>query len=99
MSYTIQDIQEIAVPIVKKYGVKSLSLFGSYARGEATDDSDLDFFIDKGDLRGLFQYFSLVNDLENSFNCHVDLITTGINDEHFLNKIHKDEVVLYERRG
>lgn len=99
MSYTIQDIQEIAVPIVKKYGVKSLSLFGSYARGEATDDSDLDFFIDKDDLRGLFQYFSLVNDLENSFNCHVDLITTGINDEHFLNKIHKDEIVLYERRG
>lgn len=98
MNYTIQDIQKIAVPIVKKYGVKSLSLFGSYARGEATSDSDLDFFIDKGDLRGLFQYFSLVNDLENSFNCHVDLITSGIGDEHLLDEIHRDEVVLYERK-
>lgn len=98
MSYSIEEIKRIAVPIVKRYGVKKLSLFGSYARNEAKKDSDLDFFIDKGDLRGLFKYYSLVNELENSFNCHVDLITTGINDPFFLKNIHKEEVVLYERR-
>lgn len=97
MRYTLEDIRKIAIPIFKKYGVKSLTIFGSYARNEAKEDSDLDFFIDKGDLRGLFQYYSLVNELEDSFKCHVDLITTGIDDKDFLEKIHKDGVLLYER--
>ena len=97
MRYTLEDIRKIAIPIFKKYGVKSLTIFGSYARNEAKEDSDLDFFIDKGDLRGLFQYYSLVNELEDSFKCHVDLITTGIDDKDFLEKIHKYGVLLYER--
>ena len=37
------------------YGIKSMSLCGSYARGEADDDSDVDLLIDKGDLQGLIQ--------------------------------------------
>lgn len=86
-----------SVPIVKKYGVKSLSLFGSYARNEADDNSDLDFFMDKGDLKGLFKYYSLIEELESSFNCHVDLITSSIDDDDFLEQVHKDEVILYER--
>ena len=37
MIYTIDEIRRKVVPIAKKYGVKKLSLFGSYARGEADD--------------------------------------------------------------
>ena len=44
--YTIEEIRAKAVPIAKKYGVKKLSLFGSYARGEADAQSDLDFMYD-----------------------------------------------------
>ena len=97
MIYTIEEIKDKSIPIVKRYDVKSLSLFGSYARNEANDDSDLDFYIDKGDLRGLFQYYSLIDELEDSFKCHVDLITTGIDDDEFLEEIHNYEVILYER--
>ena len=46
--YTIEMIREKAVPIAKKYEVKKLSLFGSYARGEADDKSDVDFKIENG---------------------------------------------------
>ena len=75
MIYTIEEIKNTTIPIVSEYGIAKLSIFGSYARGEANDDSDLDLLIDKGDLRGLIQYFSLVQKLEDAFNCHVDLIT------------------------
>ena len=71
--------------------------FESYAKGQATSRSDLDFIIDKGELIGI-QYFSLLNELENAFNCKIDLITTGFSNKEFLDKIHKDEVVLYERQ-
>ena len=41
--------------LLKKYHAEYALLFGSYARGEATPKSDLDFRIDKGQLRSLFQ--------------------------------------------
>ena len=39
--YTINEIKNKILPIAKQYGVNSMSLFGSYARGEATNDSDV----------------------------------------------------------
>lgn len=97
MVFTVEDIQRRIIPIVMKYGINSISLFGSYAKGNANDDSDLDFVMDKGELRGLIQYMSLVEDLEEEFNCHVDLVSKGSSNKKFLNAIKKDEVLLYER--
>ena len=97
MVFTIEDIKKRVIPIVIKYGINTFSLFGSYARGEATDDSDLDFVMDKGDLRGL-QYVSLVQDLEDEFDCHVDVISKGSSNKKFLEAVSKEEVLLYERK-
>lgn len=97
MIFTIDDIKKKVTPIVIKYGVNTFSLFGSYARGEANEDSDLDFVMDKGDLKGL-QYVSLVQDLENEFNCHVDVISKGSSNKKFLDAISDEEVILYERK-
>ena len=97
MVFTIEDIKKRVIPIVIKYGINTFSLFGSYARGEATEDSDLDFVMDKGDLRGL-QYVSLVRDLEDEFDCHVDVISKGSSNKKFLEAVSKEEVLLYERK-
>lgn len=97
MVFTIEDIKKRVIPIVIKYGISTFSLFGSYARGEANENSDLDFVMDKGDLRGL-QYVSLVHDLENEFNCHVDVISKGSSNKKFLEAVSKEEVLLYERK-
>ena len=96
MCFTMQEIIQKSVPLAQKYGVKRLGLFGSYARGEAKDESDLDFLINEGNMRGLIQYMSFVNDLEDAFGCHVDVVMDGIRDQEFLNTIKKDVVVLYE---
>jgi len=97
MVFSIENIRKRIIPIVVKYGIDSFSLFGSYARGEATEDSDLDFVMDDGELKGL-QYVSLVLDLENEFKCHVDVVSKGSSNKNFLNKIKDDEVLLYERK-
>ena len=96
--YTIEEIKEKAVPIAKKYGVKKLSLFGSYARGEADGESDVDFLIDEGTgkIRSMITYFEFVLDLEDVFGCHVDAVSEGISDKNFLSEIKIDEVMLYE---
>ncbi|MBO6210611.1 MAG: nucleotidyltransferase domain-containing protein, partial [Schwartzia sp.] len=44
---TIDRIKRMIQPICEKYGVERLFLFGSYARNEATEKSDVDFRIDR----------------------------------------------------
>ena len=72
-----------------------MSLFGSYAKGNAASDSDIDFIIKKGDLVGS-KYFSLLEELEDGLNCKIHLITTGFSNKEFLNRIKEDRVLIYE---
>lgn len=97
MCYTLEEIKKKTVPIAASYGLQSLGIFGSYAKNAATDDSDIDICIEKGELRSLFQYLSLVQELEQTLGCHVDVVTTEIEDKKFLNHILKERVLLYER--
>ena len=96
MVYSIDEIRKKTIPVAKYHGVKSISLFGSYARGEATDKSDIDFYIEKGKITDLFKYYELIEDLEKLFKCHVDVVTTQIEDKTFLKKIMKECVLIYE---
>ena len=45
MVFTIDDIRKRVIPIVIKYGINTFSLFGSYARDEANENSDKDYMI------------------------------------------------------
>ena len=47
-------------------------------------------------MTSLVKYFSFVNDLEEELRCHVDVVTTGIRDKDFLNKISNEGILLYE---
>lgn len=94
--YTIDDIKKKAIPIAEEYGVKSLKLFGSYAKGLNDDNSDIDFIVNKGKMETLFQYISFVNRLEKIFGCHVDVVSTEIEDRDFISKITKESIPLYD---
>ncbi|WP_295724516.1 nucleotidyltransferase family protein [uncultured Methanobrevibacter sp.] len=97
MIFTIEEITKRTTPIAIKHGVNRLCLFGSYARNEAREGSDLDFIMDDGDVTSLIKYMSFVQDLEDEFNCHVDLVSACSYNKNFLNKIKKDVVIIYER--
>lgn len=93
--YSIEEIKNVVAPIAKRYGVDRVYLFGSYARGEATTSSDLDFRVDRGAIRDLFALGGLYADLEDAFEKHLDLLTTGSLDRDFLSRIAKEEVLIY----
>lgn len=88
--YSIDEIRAIVAPIAQKHGV-----FGSYSRGQGTEHSDVDLKIEKGALRSLFQLSSFRLALEDALSRPVDLVTTESSDKSFLQKIEKDEVLLY----
>lgn len=70
---TINRIKEIVKPIAMKYHVEEIYLFGSYARGEATKESDLDFLVFGGENFKLTMIFSLAEELREAFQKEVDV--------------------------
>jgi len=96
MIYSIEEIKQRIEPVARKYGVSTIWLFGSYARGEANENSDVDLLIEGGRIRTLFQLASLRLELEDALKKSVDLITISNNNEDFLRRIRQDEVILYD---
>ncbi len=93
--YTVDEIRNIVAPIAAAHSVGRVYLFGSYARGDATANSDIDLRVDKGALKGLFALGALYSDLEDSLGKKLDLLTTGSLEPAFLQKIAGEEVLLY----
>lgn len=93
--HTISEIRQIVSDLARQYGAQRVYLFGSYARGDMTSDSDIDLRIDKGAIRGL-AFAGLWGDLEDALATSVDLISTAGMDAEFLKEIQRDEVLLYE---
>jgi predicted nucleotidyltransferase len=106
--YTIDQIRERVTPIALKYSLPAVYLFGSYARGEATEDSDVDILVDRTGtaLKGLFALGGLFNDLSEAVGKPVDLVTTGALEQEctkertpwFVENLNRERVVLYERQ-
>ena len=61
---------------IRSFGVRSLGLFGSCARGEDTSASDLDFVVEF-DKKSFDAYMDLKEFLEDLFACRVDLVTSS----------------------
>ena len=93
--YTIEELRNVIAPIARQHGVQSVSLFGSYSRGTAGADSDVDLKIEKGQLKSLFQICGFRLAVEDALKVPVDLVTSESSDQGFLEMISKDEVVLY----
>ena len=93
---TIEEIKAAVTPICERYGVEKMWLFGSYARGEADDKSDVDLIHVGGKFRG-FEYGGFYGDIRDVLGVELDLVSREDAGKRFLNAISKDEVLLYAR--
>ena len=70
---TLEMIADTVKPIAAKYQVEAIYLFGSYAREEATAESDLDFLVFGGESFRKTLIFALAEDLREAFDKAVDV--------------------------
>lgn len=91
----VQTIRNIAADLGSKYGVESIYLFGSYAKGKASPDSDVDLLLEKGNIKGLIQLAALQHAFEASLGIPVDLLTPDCLDKEFLDCIEPEAILLY----
>ncbi|MCI6158174.1 MAG: nucleotidyltransferase domain-containing protein [Selenomonadaceae bacterium] len=102
---TIDEIKQRVIPILKRESVTSAWLFGSYARGEATPNSDIDLRVDcrqSNSLRGLIQIAGFREELAERLGKDVDLITKIPMSEFsksFRENLKKEEILIYDHAG
>lgn len=92
----IQKIKDHSHEIESEFGVKKLALFGSVARNENTEKSDLDFVVEyeKGKL-GFHSYVGLAVYLEEIFNTKVDLALYNKLRPSIVNDVRKDLIMVF----
>lgn len=95
--YTIPELSAIVAPIARRHNVRKVSVFGNVARGDARPNSDVDLLVDMGTPRTLFQMGGFYADVDDALRCSVDMVSTDSHDHSFLERIRKDEVVIYEQ--
>lgn len=94
----IKNVSELVTPIAQKYGAERVALFGSRAKNTATETSDYDFVISRGNIQSLFQLAAFIDELESVLGTNIDVITDTSNNIEFLEQIKKDEVIVYESK-
>lgn len=94
---TIESIKTALAPIAKEYGLKRIFLFGSYAKGCATAESDVDLLIEKGSGSfSLIKLSSFLQDVQDVLKLSVDVVTTSGIAADFKASIEGTEILVYE---
>ena len=79
----------------KENSISYLALFGSYARGEETFESDVDLLIDYSDSKSYFDHVRIERRLEELFNRNVDLVTRRSLHPYIKDYVYNDLKTLY----
>lgn len=74
MSQTLDEIKAKTLPILKQANIKKAAIFGSYARGDFDEKSDIDILVEPPENMGL-EFVNLKLDLEDTLNKKVDLVS------------------------
>jgi predicted nucleotidyltransferase len=96
-----QDLHTVNVPfrdqilsLARCHGVQRVSVFGSFARGEETESSDIDLLVDMEEGRSLFDLISFKLDLEELLGREVDVVSRNGLSPYLAEHILAEEIPL-----
>lgn len=87
---------DIIIKVMKPYNPKKIGIFGSFARGENTEKSDIDILYDYEGKIKLFDHIRMINELQEYLNKKVDLVTPDALHPLLKDQILKDVRVIFE---
>ena len=99
----ITEIKKLTEPIFKEYGVEKAYIFGSYARGDYNENSDIDIIISSKNIRSLLIIGALLEDLKQVLEKRVSLIEEEYFkeneidelDQEFYDNLKRERVIIY----
>lgn len=102
---SIDTIRYLILPVAKKNKLQCVYLFGSYARGEANEGSDIDLMISGGNIETMESYLRIQSEFEEYLGRSVDIVFEENVTENrgsragkrFFDHIERDKVLIYEQ--
>jgi len=96
MKQANQNIDSVIISSLLGYNPEMIGIFGSFARNENTENSDIDILVRFKKSISLLQLISIENSLSNKLGIKVDLVTEGaLKNRRLKNQIKKDLKVIY----
>ncbi|MCF0145792.1 MAG: nucleotidyltransferase domain-containing protein [Eubacterium sp.] len=99
---SVDSIRLLLLPAARKYKFSKVFLFGSYARGEATAESDVDLLVEGGTMENMFDYYNTKEALQDAFGKNVDLVMeraaerdNSRSGKRFREKLEREKVLIY----
>lgn len=90
---TIKQIKDKVRPILARHNIKEAYLFGSYSRGEANRNSDVDIYCEEGDVTTLWKLSAFCDELREALGKKVDIVTIGSGiDTYLMEQIEEDKI-------
>ena len=86
--------REEIIRLAEQHQASNVRIFGSIARGEEREDSDLDVVISPHEHMSLLDHAGLIRDLESLLGCHVDVVTDRGTNKAFRTRILAEAVPL-----
>lgn len=94
---SIEEIKQKISPILKEYGVKKASVFGSVSRGDDRPDSDVDLLVELGPgPMDIYDFMQLKGDLEKKLGKDVDLVSARAINKFLEPYIRPELKIIYE---
>ncbi len=90
----VEDIENRGISVLRRHGVKKAGLFGSYVRGEARKDSDIDILVEVDDDMSLLDFAGIKVEIEESIGRKVDLVEYSTIKPVLRDKILKEQVII-----
>jgi len=87
----LQTLRRHKPELQRKYPVSAIGIFGSYARGEATDKSDIDIAVEISGTMGL-NFIAMADEIEDLFGIKTDVIPIRSIKPEYLQYVKKDIV-------
>lgn len=88
-------VKNTIVTVLKQYGAKKISIFGSYARGQARQRSDIDILVSFKKPKSLLELVSIEQELSGTLHMPVDLLTEKAISPYLMDSVHNDAVVIF----
>ena len=97
MPYNVKiELESLLKEINQVVRASSIYLFGSYAKGKANENSDIDLLVEKGKPMSLLGLSGMRQRFEDALQLSVDLVTTAGIEKEFHDSIAGTEILLYE---
>ena len=87
---------ETLIAVCRRHDVAFLGVFGSYARGEADAESDVDLLVRFSERKSLLDLVRIEREIETALGCPVDLLTEASISPYLRERILQEMVVLYD---